>query len=93
MSATAKIITNDKTVVDFFGRYGEVKESDSEIYLDWGEGESGIFPKVDLTGKEGYPTKAVYYLTMKDGPGFSTDTLKQEAKRSLYKHDFSAEYF
>ncbi len=93
MSTTARIITNDKTVVDFFSRYGKMEESESEIFLDWGEGESGIFPKVDLTGKEGYPTKAVYYLTMRDGPGFSADTLMREAKRSLYKRDFSAEYF
>lgn len=90
---SAKIFTNDKTVVEFFSRYGNVEESESEICLDWGEGESGIIQKIHLEGKEGYPTKAVYYFTMKDGPGFSADTLKREAKRNLYKRDFIAEYY
>jgi hypothetical protein len=66
MSTTARIITNDNTVVEFFSRYGKVEESESEICLDWSEGERGIFRKVDLEGKEGYPTKNVYYFTMKE---------------------------
>ncbi len=40
MPATAKIITNDKTVVDFFSRYGKVEESESEICLDWVKGKA-----------------------------------------------------
>jgi len=60
--------------------------------LDWGGGEIGVYPKQHIVGKN-YPTKTVYYFTMKDGPGFSADTLKREAKRSLYKRDFSAEYY
>ncbi len=95
----AKIITDDPKVLKFFSSYGELIEDNDVEYRKTEEKPDGTFlimsdtfAGVGGTGKNVVVEpvkKPVYYLVLKKGPGFSTNEVRREAKRSLYGREFS----
>ncbi len=95
----AKIKTDDFRVLRFFEKYGELIEEENVYLAKTTEIPREIRSPVIISdiwllggGPENVVAQSikekVYYLVLKKGPGFSTNEVRREAKRSLYGHKF-----